>query len=194
MNCWSSSLHHLSKRIIYPGGWGWLCVQYLFRCCIQTFVPLASLCVHVQSRHDIHTHQLTARRQSQQTHFSVSLTITKSNVNFQKSREAVSVSFRLVSLPAQCEDFPRSVSPGSHSFEWMNDGPIRLKPTAQYWINIIARVPWINLIQSVTECVVVLTESTLPWFLRCSLYFWSTYSSYLPKIRVMTYRAGKNYR
>lgn len=116
------------------------------------------------------------------------------NDNKIKSREAVSVPFRSVSLPAQCEDFPRSVSPGSHSFEWVNDGPVRLKPTAQCQIDNIARVPWMNLNQSVTECVVVLTESTLPWFLRCSLYFWSTYSSYLPKIGVMTYRAGKNYR
>lgn len=39
-------------------------MSYLVISCLQTFVPLASLCVHVQSRHDVHVHQLQLKKQS----------------------------------------------------------------------------------------------------------------------------------
>lgn len=39
------------------------CLPYLFRCCIETFVPLASLYVHVQSCYDVHTYQLIRQKQ-----------------------------------------------------------------------------------------------------------------------------------
>lgn len=39
---------------------GWFCCEasYLIISRLQTFVPLASLCVHVQSCHHVHIHQL----------------------------------------------------------------------------------------------------------------------------------------
>lgn len=54
------------------------CVLYLFRCCFETFVPLASLCVHVQSGHDVHTDQLIRciKKNQTQNSFSVSHNMT----------------------------------------------------------------------------------------------------------------------
>lgn len=41
---------------------------HLFGCGVQTFVPLSSFCIHVQSGHDIHANQLT-RRTEKNPHF-----------------------------------------------------------------------------------------------------------------------------
>lgn len=43
---------------------GWFCwgTSYLIISCLQTFVPLASLRVHVQSRHDVHVDQLQSKK------------------------------------------------------------------------------------------------------------------------------------
>lgn len=39
-------------------------ISYLVISCLQTLVPLASLCVHVQSRHDVHVDQLQLKKES----------------------------------------------------------------------------------------------------------------------------------
>ena len=55
-----------ANEILFPPPAGCSCCEtaYLVISCLKTFVPLASLCVHVQSRHDVHVHQLQRKKES----------------------------------------------------------------------------------------------------------------------------------